>query len=311
MTLLSVADRLATRGRKADEAIAKHLELAREVLPAALAWRARGPPPAARARRRARRARSGSTPGRELGRLLAAIDEARFAGEVATPDEAIALAERLRDADRAPTANLRGRWPPIPTASSARSSPARSRRRSSPRTSARSRSWTSSPANRGHALVIPRAHASDVHEIDPEDLAGRRGHGAADRRAARRAARRRRREPPELQRRRRLADGLPLPHARHPALRRRPAAAAVGPGAGRHGRDRRRRRASSPRADRQRCCTRRAAASVMLADVRARPTSAVAASVRPRAGASPPRRSPRGAALVGVRARSRRPRRPS
>ena len=28
-----------------------------------------------------------------------------------------------------------------------------------------------SPANRGHALVIPRAHAADLHEIDPDDLA--------------------------------------------------------------------------------------------------------------------------------------------
>ena len=27
------------------------------------------------------------------------------------------------------------------------------------------------PATRGHALVIPRAHATDVHDIDPEDLA--------------------------------------------------------------------------------------------------------------------------------------------
>jgi len=26
------------------------------------------------------------------------------------------------------------------------------------------------PATRGHSLVIPRAHARDVHEIDPEDL---------------------------------------------------------------------------------------------------------------------------------------------
>jgi len=26
------------------------------------------------------------------------------------------------------------------------------------------------PATRGHVLVIPRAHARDVHEIDPEDL---------------------------------------------------------------------------------------------------------------------------------------------
>src|SRR4051794_2109771 len=36
VTVLSVADRLATRGRKADEAIAKHLELAREMMAEAL-----------------------------------------------------------------------------------------------------------------------------------------------------------------------------------------------------------------------------------------------------------------------------------
>jgi histidine triad (HIT) family protein len=28
-----------------------------------------------------------------------------------------------------------------------------------------------SPATRGHALVIPREHAADVHAIDPDDLA--------------------------------------------------------------------------------------------------------------------------------------------
>jgi poly(A) polymerase len=33
--------------------------------------------------------------GPELGRLLAEIDEARFAGELATPDEAVAFAARL------------------------------------------------------------------------------------------------------------------------------------------------------------------------------------------------------------------------
>jgi len=27
------------------------------------------------------------------------------------------------------------------------------------------------PATRGHALVVPKAHARDLHEIDPEDLA--------------------------------------------------------------------------------------------------------------------------------------------
>jgi poly(A) polymerase len=94
VTLLSVADRLATRGRKAQESIAKHLELAREVLPAALSWRAAG--------RRVPLVRGdvlsaalGLADGRELGRLLAEIDEARYAGEIATPDEAVALAARL------------------------------------------------------------------------------------------------------------------------------------------------------------------------------------------------------------------------
>jgi poly(A) polymerase len=33
--------------------------------------------------------------GPQLGRLLAEIDEARFAGEIATPEEAVTLAARL------------------------------------------------------------------------------------------------------------------------------------------------------------------------------------------------------------------------
>ena len=94
VTLLSVADRLATRGRKAQESIAKHLDLARGVLPAALQWRAQG--------RRSALVRGDELAaalkidnGPELGRLLAEIDEARFAGELATPDEAVAFAARL------------------------------------------------------------------------------------------------------------------------------------------------------------------------------------------------------------------------
>jgi poly(A) polymerase len=94
VTLLSVADRLATRGRKADESIARHLDLAREVLPEALAWRARGrPEPLVRGDRLAAELRIGEGP--EIGRLLSAIEEARFAGEVRTPDEALHLAVRL------------------------------------------------------------------------------------------------------------------------------------------------------------------------------------------------------------------------
>jgi poly(A) polymerase len=98
VTLLSVADRLATRGRKASESIANHLDLAREVLPAALAWRAAGRrPPLVRGDALASALSLDDGP--HLGRLLAAIDEARFAGEVATPDEAIAFAaQQLREA---------------------------------------------------------------------------------------------------------------------------------------------------------------------------------------------------------------------
>lgn len=96
VTLLSVADRLATRGRKAQQAIAKHLELAREVLPAALEWRAQGRR-SPLVRGDALAAALGLADGPELGRLLGAIDEARFAGEVTTGEEAIALAARLRE----------------------------------------------------------------------------------------------------------------------------------------------------------------------------------------------------------------------
>ena len=96
VTLLSVADRLATRGRKAQESIAKHIEVAREVLPAALAWRAHDRP-VPLVRGDALAAELGLADGRELGRLLAEIDEARFAGEIATREEALALAARLHD----------------------------------------------------------------------------------------------------------------------------------------------------------------------------------------------------------------------
>jgi poly(A) polymerase len=94
VSLLSIADRLATRGRKAEEAIAKHLDVARVVLPLALdfaSWRAQ--PPLVRGDELARAL--GISPGPRVGELLAAIDAARYAGEVGTADEAIALARGL------------------------------------------------------------------------------------------------------------------------------------------------------------------------------------------------------------------------
>lgn len=99
VTLLSVADRLATRGRKATQSIASHVALACQVLPAALAWRAHGPrAPLVPGDQLA--AELELTPGPELGSLLLAIDEARYAGEVATRDEALALVARLCDQQR-------------------------------------------------------------------------------------------------------------------------------------------------------------------------------------------------------------------
>ena len=96
VTALSCADRLATRGRGAEAAIEKHVQLARELMQAALDWRARGAPrPAIKGNRLAREL--GIEPGPELGELMSALAEARYTGEAATPEEAIAYARRLRE----------------------------------------------------------------------------------------------------------------------------------------------------------------------------------------------------------------------
>jgi putative nucleotidyltransferase with HDIG domain len=94
VTVLSVADRLATRGRNAEEAIVKHIDLAREMLGEALVWRAAGHrSPLVRGDELAREL--GIEPGPRLGVLLAELDEARFAGEVTTPAEAVEHAKGL------------------------------------------------------------------------------------------------------------------------------------------------------------------------------------------------------------------------
>jgi tRNA nucleotidyltransferase/poly(A) polymerase len=95
VTVLSCADRLATRGKNAERAIELHVELARELMAAALDWRASGPPKAPiKGNQLAREL--GIEPGPELGVLLAELAEARYTGEATTPDEAVALAKRLR-----------------------------------------------------------------------------------------------------------------------------------------------------------------------------------------------------------------------
>jgi putative nucleotidyltransferase with HDIG domain len=93
VTVLSVADRLATRGDRSDEAIARHLELAHQMLGEALRFQADPPRPPIRGDELAREL--GLRPGPELGRILAELEEASFAGEVVTREDAIELARGL------------------------------------------------------------------------------------------------------------------------------------------------------------------------------------------------------------------------
>jgi poly(A) polymerase len=92
VTVLSVADRLATLGQGSAVAVERHLALARELMGEALAWRSEPPRPPIRGDELARAL--GIRPGRELGRLLETLEEAQFAGEIASPQEAVEFARR-------------------------------------------------------------------------------------------------------------------------------------------------------------------------------------------------------------------------
>jgi putative nucleotidyltransferase with HDIG domain len=93
VTVLSVADRLATRGEGSGPAIARHLELARQLLGEALKWVAAPPRPPVSGHDVARAL--GIAPGPEMGRILAELEEASFAGELDSPEEAIERAREL------------------------------------------------------------------------------------------------------------------------------------------------------------------------------------------------------------------------
>lgn len=98
VTLLTIADRLAARGSgpfAGEEAIAAHLDLAREMLSAALDWRRDGPPPPLLAGDELAAA-LGIEEGPELGELLAELQAAQYAGEVRSREEAVEHARRLR-----------------------------------------------------------------------------------------------------------------------------------------------------------------------------------------------------------------------
>lgn len=93
VTVLSIADRLATRGMGSEAAIVAHLELARQLLGDALSWAAA--PPRVPIRGDELGAALGVAPGPELGAILAELEEATFAGEVESPEEAVAHAREL------------------------------------------------------------------------------------------------------------------------------------------------------------------------------------------------------------------------
>ena len=94
VTLLTVADRLATRGRKSEPAIAAHLEVAQQMLAAAFAEHAAGPAaPLLRGDELAREL--GRPAGPWLGQLLAALEEDRYAGEITTREDALRRARSL------------------------------------------------------------------------------------------------------------------------------------------------------------------------------------------------------------------------
>jgi len=98
VTLLSTADRLATRGRGAETAIQRHLALASEMMGEALTWRAARPRPPIRGDRLARAL--GIGPGPRLGGLLEELERAAFAGELQDEQAAIEFARRLLAQER-------------------------------------------------------------------------------------------------------------------------------------------------------------------------------------------------------------------
>jgi poly(A) polymerase len=91
VTLLSVADRLATRGDSAQEAIDAHMHVAREMLKDALRWRAEGPaPPLWRGDELAKELGIGVGP--RVGELLEELAEGQYVGEFVTREQALAYA---------------------------------------------------------------------------------------------------------------------------------------------------------------------------------------------------------------------------
>jgi poly(A) polymerase len=97
VTLLSLADRVATRGDRARESIDAHLRVAEGILGDALRWRADATPrPLLRGDELA--GELGIATGPLVGELLQEIAAARYAGEVTTRAQALRYARRRLDA---------------------------------------------------------------------------------------------------------------------------------------------------------------------------------------------------------------------
>jgi poly(A) polymerase len=91
VTLLSVCDRLATRGAKADQAIEAHMALARAMLDDALRWRQEGPPkPLLKGNELA--GQLGIPLGPRVGELLEELAREQYTGAVRTREQALEFA---------------------------------------------------------------------------------------------------------------------------------------------------------------------------------------------------------------------------
>ncbi len=94
VTLLSIADRLATRGERAHEAVRAHLALANGMLADALRWHAEGSPrPLLRGDELARAL--GIATGPQIGELLEQLAAAQYAGELHSREQALDYARTL------------------------------------------------------------------------------------------------------------------------------------------------------------------------------------------------------------------------
>jgi poly(A) polymerase len=96
VTLLTVADRLAAKGSgpiASPEMIEAHVELARDMLAAALDWRSN--PPESPVGGAELSAELGIMPGARIGELLEELRAAAYAGEVTSREQALELARSL------------------------------------------------------------------------------------------------------------------------------------------------------------------------------------------------------------------------